>query len=49
MQVFTVLGQENATVKIMSQGTSNTDISLIVAEAEGKTVVQALHRKFFYI
>ena len=44
-----MLGQDNATVKIMSQGASNTNISLIVADAEGKTVVQALHEGFFYI
>ena len=47
MQVFRVLGRENVNVKMMSQGASKTNISLIVADAEGRTVVQALHDEFF--
>ncbi len=46
-QVFRVLGKENVNVKMMSQGASKTNISLIVADAEGRTVVQALHSEFF--
>ena len=47
MQVFRVLGQENVNVKMMSQGASKTNISLIVADAEARNVVQALHNEFF--
>ena len=47
LQVFRVLGQENVNVKMMSQGASKTNISLIVADAEARNVVQALHDEFF--
>jgi aspartate kinase len=47
MQVFRVLGREDVNVKMMSQGASKNNISLIVADAEGRTVVQALHDEFF--
>ena len=47
LQVFRVLGQENVNVKMMSQGASKTNISLIVADAEARNVVQALHNEFF--
>ncbi|CAL5225186.1 g7969 [Coccomyxa viridis] len=46
-RVFRVLGRESVNVKMMSQGASKTNISLIVADAEGRTVVQALHDEFF--
>ena len=47
MQVFRVLGREDVNVKMMSQGASKTNISLIVADAEARNVVQALHMEFF--
>ena len=47
LQVFRVLGREGVNVKMMSQGASKNNISLIVADAEGKAVVQALHNEFF--
>jgi len=46
-QVFRVLGREGVNVKMMSQGASKTNISLIVSDAEGQRVVRALHRQFF--
>ncbi len=45
--MFRVLGQQDVNVKMMSQGASKTNISLIVADSEGKQVVQALHKEFF--
>jgi aspartate kinase len=47
VQVFRVLGREGVNVKMMSQGASKTNISLIVADEEGKHAVRALHREFF--
>jgi len=46
-QVFRVLGREDINVKMMSQGASKTNISLIVSDAEGQRAVRALHRQFF--
>lgn len=47
MQVFRVLGREGINVKMMSQGASKTNISLIVSDAEGRRAVRALHAQFF--
>lgn len=47
MQVFRVLGRESITVKMISQGASKTNISLIVDDAEGPRAVTALHDEFF--
>ena len=47
VQVFRVLGRENINVKMMSQGASKTNISLIVDDAEGALAVQCLHDEFF--
>ena len=46
-QVFRVLGAQDVNVKMMSQGASKTNISLIVADAEAQAVVRALHSEFF--
>ena len=46
-QVFKVLGREDINVKMMSQGASKTNISLIVDDAEGRQAVQCLHAEFF--
>lgn len=45
--MFRVLGREGINVKMMSQGASKTNISLIVSDEEGKTAVRALHQEFF--
>ena len=42
-----MLGREGVNVKMMSQGASKTNISLIISEAESTKVVQALHKEFF--
>lgn len=47
VQVFRVLGREGINVKMMSQGASKTNISLIVCDSEGQRAVRALHRQFF--
>ena len=47
LQVFKVLGREDINVKMMSQGASKTNISLIVDDAEGTLAVQRLHAEFF--
>eukprot|EP00884_Botryococcus_braunii_P010481 jgi/Botrbrau1/19434/Bobra.0338s0057.1 len=46
-RVFRVLGRENITVKMISQGASKTNISLIVDDSEGPRAVTALHQEFF--
>ena len=46
-QVFKVLGREDINVKMMSQGASKTNISLIVDDSEGTLAVQSLHHEFF--
>ena len=46
-QVFRVLGREGINVKMMSQGASKTNISLIVCDSEGQRAVRALHNQFF--
>ncbi len=46
-QVFRVLGRQDVNVKMMSQGASKTNISLIVSDSEAKQVVRALHDEFF--
>ena len=45
--MFRVLGREGINVKMMSQGASKTNISLIVCDSEGQRAVCALHRQFF--
>ena len=47
LQVFKVLGREGINVKMMSQGASKNNISLIVSDDEGKNAVQSLHKEFF--
>ena len=46
-QVFRVLGREGINVKMMSQGASKTNISLIVGDEQGRQAVRALHAEFF--
>lgn len=46
-QVFRVLGREGINVKMMSQGASKTNISLIVSDSEGARAVEAIHTEFF--
>ena len=47
LQAFKVLGREGITVKMMSQGASKTNISLIVEESVAKHAVRCLHHEFF--
>lgn len=47
LQVFKVLGREGINVKMMSQGASKNNISLVVSDDEGNNAVQALHKEFF--
>jgi len=47
LQVFGVLRRESINVKMMSQGASKTNISLIVGNGQGKQAVKALHSEFF--
>ena len=47
LQVFKVLGREGINVKMMSQGASKNNISLIVSDDEGKNAVRSLHQEFF--
>lgn len=47
VQVFRVLGREGINVKMMSQGASKTNISLIVDDSQGRLAVAALHEEFF--
>ena len=42
-----MLGAQGVNVKMMSQGASKTNISLIVADSEAAGVVRALHDEFF--
>jgi aspartate kinase len=44
---FSVLHAEGVPVRMMSQGASKVNISLVVDAADGKRAVQALHREFF--
>ncbi|KAL0019476.1 hypothetical protein WJX77_010723 [Trebouxia sp. C0004] len=46
-RVFKVLGREGINVKMMSQGASKNNISLIVSDDEGKNAVRSLHKEFF--
>eukprot|EP00878_Enallax_costatus_P030964 GHUV01033785.1.p1 GENE.GHUV01033785.1~~GHUV01033785.1.p1 ORF type:complete len:392 (+),score=119.11 GHUV01033785.1:150-1178(+) len=47
LRTFKVLLQEGINVKMMSQGASKVNISLIVDGSEGQRAVKALHREFF--
>lgn len=49
LQVFRVLGREGINVKMMSQGASKTNISLIVSDSEGQRAVEAIHEEFFAV
>ena len=46
-QVFGVLRDLDVNVKMMSQGASKTNISLIVGADQAKAAVSALHAEFF--
>ena len=46
-RVFRVLKREEINVKMMSQGASKTNISLIIQNDQGHQAVQALHAEFF--
>jgi aspartate kinase len=47
LQVFGVLDEMNVNVKMISQGASKTNISLIVSNESAKTAVQSIHAMFF--
>ncbi|KAK9865888.1 hypothetical protein WJX84_003087 [Apatococcus fuscideae] len=47
-KVFKVLGSEGINVKMMSQGASKTNISLVVGEEEARPAIAAIHREFFH-
>ena len=47
MQVFAVLDEHGINVKMISQGASKTNISLIVPSKDASVAVQALHAEFF--
>lgn len=47
LQVFGVLDEINVNVKMISQGASKTNISLIVTNESAKTAVQSIHAMFF--
>ena len=46
-QVFRVLDREGINVKMISQGASKTNISLIVGDGEGQRAIRAIHAEFF--
>lgn len=46
-RAFRVLGRENVTVQMMSQGASKSNISLIVSNEEAKNALRCLHAEFF--
>lgn len=46
LQVFGVLDEMQINVKMISQGASKTNISLIVATQKAKTAVQSIHAAF---
>ena len=45
--MFRVLGSHKINVKMISQGASKTNISLIVSDSEAHIAVRALHAEFF--
>lgn len=47
LQVFQVLAAEGINMQMLSQGSSKTNISMVVDSSQGKRVVQLLHREFF--
>lgn len=47
LQVFSVLHREGINVRMMSQGASKVNISLVVDGTEGTKAVKALHAEFF--
>ncbi len=47
LQVFSVLFREGINVKMMSQGASKVNISLVVDSSIAVHAVQALHAEFF--
>ena len=44
---FKALGEASVTVKMISQGASKTNISLLVGDDQGSAAVNAIHREFF--
>ena len=44
---FRALGRSNITVKMISQGASKTNISLLVGDEQGIDAVKAIHSEFF--
>lgn len=44
---FEALGDANVTVKMISQGASKTNISLLVNDEQGASAVNAIHKEFF--
>jgi len=47
LQVFSVFGREGINVRMMSQGASKTNISLVVDGTVGQKAIQVLHAEFF--
>ncbi len=47
LQVFQVLAAEGINMQMLSQGSSKTNISMVVDSSQGKRVVQLLHKEFF--
>jgi aspartate kinase len=45
--VFQVLAAEGINMQMLSQGSSKTNISMVVDGAQAQRVVQLLHREFF--
>ena len=45
-QVFSVFSREGINVRMMSQGASKTNISLVVEGSLGQKAVQVLHSEF---
>lgn len=47
-QLFGILGRKNINVVAIAQGSSERNISFIVADQDVDTALQTLHRQFFY-
>lgn len=47
MKAFSVLLREGISVRMMSQGASKVNISLVIDAADGQRAVRALHADFF--
>ena len=46
-QAFSVFSREGINVRMMSQGASKTNISLVIDGTVGQKAVQVLHAEFF--